>query len=410
MHDGNLKPGQLDEKLVTKTYNDLNEAAASGYGKGWTKFGSDAVNDKQVLLLQQNIFRFSGAKTYTQLMELNSLLVKDGKQQSWPDFKADALKVNEKYNVDHLQAEHQTATRATQSVKEFNQFKADVKIFPNVIFRTAGDKRVRESHRKLEGTIVPVNSAFLDRYMTPLGYRCRCRWVQTAQKATRDIPDTVEGVSDEFKFNPAKTNQVFNEGTANGAKPMPQFIVAKEGGKQLEAQIEAAKLYAPYTPAYKADNGSKVEVSPFADLQDFEPNLKTAKVIADALGIDVKIRPHLNRTLVPGKNPEYEIKGRLADRKGIKSVKGVADAIDNSKSQMMDKDTNPDQKPYIIVFDLSDIQNLNLVELKTMLNRKITDTRGKNIHGLIMVNGKNSVELLRDEIVKRDYAKLDKIQ
>jgi hypothetical protein len=246
--------------------------------------------------------------------------------------------------------------------------------------------------------------------MTPLGYRCRCRWVQTAQKATRDLPETVNGVSDEFKFNPAKTNQVFNEGSANGSKPMPQFIIAKEAGKKLEVQMEAAKLYAPYTSVYKAKNGAKVEVSPFADLQDMEDNFKTAVVIAGDAGIDVKIRPHLNRKLVPGKNPEYEIKGRLADRKGIKSIKGVATAIDNSKMQMMDKNTNPDQTPYTIVFDLAGVENFNLTEFKTMLNRKINESRGTSIHSLIVVNGKKAVEILRDEIVKRDYQKLDKIQ
>lgn len=409
MHDGKLEPGQLDAELVNKTYVELNNATGMGYGKSWNRFGEDAGSDKAVMMLRRNLFNFAGAKTFTQLTVINDKLVKDGKRQDWPEFKNDSLAVVPEYNVNHLQAEHQTCTQCGHAAVDWQRFVADIKIFPNVKFKTAGDKRVRESHKALEGLVVAINSEFIKKHMTPLGYRCRCRWIQTAAAVSKNIPTKVEGIADDFLNNVGLSGEVFIENPKNG-KPHPYFAIAREGGRQVEVSMERLKLDAPYSEAYKARNGSKVEVSPFADLQDLAENFKTAKVITDELNIGVKIRPHLNRTLVPGKNPEYEIKGRLADRKGIKSAKGVADAIDNAKVQMLDKETNPEQTPYTIVFDLSGIENLNLTELKTALNRKINETRGKSIYSVIMVNGKNAIELLRAEIVKRDYAKLDKIQ
>jgi hypothetical protein len=45
MHEGKLKPGQLDETLVKNTFSELKAGAASGYGKEWAKFGDDAGQD-----------------------------------------------------------------------------------------------------------------------------------------------------------------------------------------------------------------------------------------------------------------------------------------------------------------------------------------------------------------------------
>lgn len=410
MHEGRLQPGLLDEELVKQTYNDLAEGAASGYGQGWSKFGDDAGSNKSVLMLQQNLFRFSGAKSYTQLVELNNLLTKDGKVVPWPDFRDSALKINEKYNINHLKTEHQTANKAANSAREWQTFQQDRKIFPNLKYKTVGDSRVREEHRALDGIIAPLDSPFWDKYMPPNGFNCRCRAVQTAEKPSANIPTKPDGVKDEFKFNPGKVNQAFLEQDTRVAKAMPQFAIARQAGKELQKQMEAGKLYAPYSTVFKAKNGSVVNVSPFADLNDMQDNFNTAITIVSALNKDVSIRPDLNRAIIPGKNPEYEIEGRLADRKGIKSLKGIADAFDKSKAQMMDKNTNPNQQPYTVVIDLSNIKDVDYTELKTAINRKITPDRGKNVHSVILVNQKKAVELLRGDIVKRDYSKLSEIQ
>jgi hypothetical protein len=189
---------------------------------------------KTVLHLQRNLFRFSGAKSFTQLQEINGLLVKDGKVQDWPAFKADALAINPKYNVDHLQAEFQTARQSGHAARDWQQFVADIKIFPNVKFKTAGDSRVRDEHAKLEGIVVPIMSDFMRKHMTPLGWRCRCRWVQTAEKPSKNIPEKVEGIAPEFLGNVGLTEEVFPEQNHEGGKAHPYFAVLRTNTQAVQ--------------------------------------------------------------------------------------------------------------------------------------------------------------------------------
>jgi len=93
-------------------------------------------------------------------------------------------------------------------------------------------------------------------------------------------------------------------GIRNANKPKSK--ISKES-KEEARERELQKLNAPYREIYKAKNGASVSVSPYADRKDLQENLTIAKVIADKLGISVKIRPHL--ILEGYKNPEYEIKG-----------------------------------------------------------------------------------------------------
>src|SRR5690606_37883315 len=74
LHKRKLKPSQLNQELITNTYNELADAAKAGYGKGWVKFPADGKGSTS-LELKKNLYAFSGAKTYAQLEALNQLLV-----------------------------------------------------------------------------------------------------------------------------------------------------------------------------------------------------------------------------------------------------------------------------------------------------------------------------------------------
>ena len=93
----------------------------------------------------------------------------------------------------------------------------------------------------------------------------------------------------------------------------PKSKISKES-KEEARERELQKLNAPYREIYKAKNGASVSVSPYADRKDLQENITTAKVIADELGVSVKIRPHLDSNIVKVKNPEYEINGIIGDR------------------------------------------------------------------------------------------------
>jgi len=142
LHNGKLKPADLSEGLITKTYNELQKGAAAGYGKSWIKF--DTTNSKTVQELKQNLYRFSGAKTYQQLAEMNSFLVDEkGKIRSYSEFKRKVDVVHKKYNRNYLQAEYQTGKRSAQASRQWKGFEDNQDLFPNLKYMPVADDKVR---------------------------------------------------------------------------------------------------------------------------------------------------------------------------------------------------------------------------------------------------------------------------
>lgn len=69
-----------------------------------------------------------------------------------------------------------------------------------------------------------------------------------------------------------------------------------------------------------------IKVSLFADFDNLDENMYSAKIIADKLGINVNIHPHLN--IDNHKKPEYEINGVIGD--GTNRTGDIKNFIGNS--------------------------------------------------------------------------------
>ena len=66
----------------------------------------------------------------------------------------------------------------------------------------------------------------------------------------------------------------------------------------------------------------------------------------------------------------------FGDRKSVENVsKGILNGIDGSKAQMLNKNINPQQLPYYIVWDFDLIKDLDINTLVRNLQRKITPER-----------------------------------
>lgn len=243
-YEGKLKRGELDAGHVLMTYRELNKATGTGYGKNWLKINKDTgAPAPEALRMQQNLYRFSGAKNFAMLEEINRLLTNDGKLANWEDFRSGVLQLNDKYNVNHLQAEWQTAKQGGYMANLWQEYEGNTKLYPNLRYRTQGDKHVRDEHRKLEGVIAPVNSSFWDSYYPPNGWRCRCYVVQTAEPATNEneLPEiSPQDVAPEFKNNVGKGGEVFKETGNNKGKPHPYFALAKT--PEIKKTIERLHL------------------------------------------------------------------------------------------------------------------------------------------------------------------------
>ena len=315
-YNGTLKKGELSDEYILENYKELNGAMWEGFGKDNFRVNKQTgAISPEVLQMQRNLYKFSGAKNYVLLQQINEILRSD-KGKNWQTFLQEVQKLNPKYNKNYLQAEWQTAKQAGYHAANWQEYVKRKDLYPNLKYCTQKDERVREEHRPLEGFIAPIESDFWKDFYPPNGWRCRCYVVQTAEPAsTGDMPQLSDkDFPKEFRGNVAISGQVFKEDSTNQGKPHPYFALALDADSDTKKAFELSKLSAPYTEVYEAKNGAMVKVSPFADESDLGKNLKSAIVIADNLGVSMNIRPHLDRNVIEGKNPEFETNNIIGDR------------------------------------------------------------------------------------------------
>jgi len=393
LHEGKMKPEDLNEDLVRNIYKDLNEAAGKGYGKDYHNYDSNA---QRKLELRQNLYKFSGAKTYQEISKMNFLLQgDDGEPRTFSEFQKEALKLNDEYNRNYLRTEYQTAQRAAAQAEKWGKYEDQKGLYPNLQYKTAKDDHVRDDHDDKLDIIKPVDDSFWDRWYPPNGWNCRCYAVQTTKPVTKGTPAGNPTMG--FHNNVGKTGKAFDE-------EHPYFVFPKNKVGKIREGFESLKLKEPaYEEIYKKGK-AKLETSIWADPKDIVNNIAAGKILVKKLKANVKIRPHVNSSILKKtKNPEFEINGRQADLKNIKSNKGVSNSFRKAKDQMKD------QESYSVIMNLDGIKKPDLNLIKKELNNKISPERGKKISSVFFTYKNKAAELLRDEIIKRDFKKLEEL-
>lgn len=389
---------QHREQLWQYYYDKLSKGVDIGFSPKSLHYDKDLADT-----LKYNIAEFSAFKETSFRRVVESLLVDEiGGLRSWRDFKKEAYKVSSDYNHRWLETEyHQTVANA-QMAEKWKGFEANADLYPNLKLVSVGDDRVRPEHKILDGTIRPIDDPFWKTHTPPLDWGCRCDIIQTDEE-----PTNIKGglqLKIEFENNPALTGKIFGGSaymTSGGLNPemieevgrfaKRMFEKSVEKGREI---IEKTKLFAPYKTIHKAKNGAKVSVSPFADKNDLDKNVKSAKIIANKLGVSVKIRPHIN--LQGHKNPEYEIKKLLADRKETKSYTGIKSNLESAKKQGNN----------IVVFDISNFENWNAQQIVRSLKGKLSSFNDREwLKETYIIYNKNTVMIKGKDIFK-DFDKV----
>jgi len=202
---------------------------------------------------------------------------------------------------------------------------------------------VRPEHAALNGVTLPPSDEFWESYYPPNGWRCRCTVVQVRKKKHPATPhDEAMALGEAalerdtkgmFRFNPGKQERVF---PAYNAYTQERCRNCQLGGKDTLGKVELVRRdqlpnsqlcdtcrFMNHCAMYDdAEYGRRLRISQGADLSELVHNRRAAAAILDSFDdVEIKINPHF---ILPNlKNPEYTIKGILADRKGIESEKGV---------------------------------------------------------------------------------------
>lgn len=245
---GRFAPEMLREQpardVIAETYRVLGGAVSSSV--------EQEIPPMLTYALENNAFIFSGLKTYHSLNDVGLALTDEqGGIKSFEAFNKDVEKINDRYNRNYLRAEYQHAVAASQMAVKWNDFQQDGDRY-DLQYRTAGDERVREEHRRLNGITLPPDDPFWASFFPPNGWGCRCTAVQVRKgkyprSDSQKAIDTGNEITDDlkkriFRFNPGKELKLFPDKHPYNKAPQEAKKVITELAEEIKTSEQAVKF------------------------------------------------------------------------------------------------------------------------------------------------------------------------
>ena len=158
------------DNLPVPTYIKTAEFLKSGVNLGFAEY--DKVDELLKADIMNNIYLFSGTKTYQQVRTLTSLLADPELKSNYYKFKEASTPILHDYNVAYLQTEYYTAKGSSRMAAFWDRIGQEADVLPLLKYQTVGDARVRPTHQALDNIIRPVTDPFWNNYFPPNGWRC----------------------------------------------------------------------------------------------------------------------------------------------------------------------------------------------------------------------------------------------
>lgn len=377
----NFQPEMLMEKepqtLINETFNVLKTPLEN------LSIEQD-IPEELTRTLEENIFHFSGFKTYHELKEA-SLLLKDEKGgfKSFDKFAQDVKRINERYNINYLNAEYEFAVSSSQMAVKWKDYEKDGDRY-NLQYRTAADDRVREEHAALHGITLPPSDKFWDKYYPPNGWRCRCTVVQVrkgkydesdsddackaGEKATTHIGKNGSNKAAIFRFNPGKQEKIF--------PPKHSYYKVPEAVKEKIDEISEYRVI-------DTKNGF-VRIHKLHGKKEKKENIRIASYFADKYGHEIDLIKIENNDTTPdtfnktlGINQEYK-----------SNTTGTVSSIDSAIR------SGKNQADHIVLEILSDI---SMSDLSNAINDRVK--RSANIQTLTILKDNKDHTYTREEMI-----------
>ena len=267
--------------------------------------------------LRNDVFVFSGFKTYQELKEAAALLIDEqGQTKDFDRFYRNITAIKEDYNKHWLKAEYIFAQTSAEMAAKWKEFEEDGDRY-NLQYRTAHDNRVRPAHRVLHGITLPPSDPFWDEFFPPNGWRCRCTVVQV-RKGKYPESDSATAIQQGREA----TYQAGKNGVNKAA------IFRYNPGKQ---QV----IFPPHHPYYGVSESLRQRLQEKIK-QIFTPDIRDAEGLAKRLnavaGDDWFVRPLTEVKVEPNRrnNGSTNMNGTIWLQKGI--LQDCIDAVNNLKN------------------------------------------------------------------------------
>lgn len=192
----------VNPRLFEITNGAIQQAFKVEFGKegaDWGKGNAGFIDE-----FRNNGAVFAAFKNHQQTKDLIALLTDEsGNTRSFSQFKKLALQVSEKYNVNWLKTEYNTAVRSARSAINFRKYLENEHIYPNLEYMESMASHKREKHLAYVGTVLPIRHEWWGTHMPPSDWNCQC-WVRPTRKAVTAVPPG-ELVPPVFSNNPGSS-------------------------------------------------------------------------------------------------------------------------------------------------------------------------------------------------------------
>lgn len=216
VYNGKYSAEKLPEDLYMAIGKYLQKGVERGFKKTKTTFSG---NQLEILKeLKENIWIFSGAKTYQSVRAMEAVISDEGKVRTFAEFKEVAKEKYDLYNVTWARTEYDTAIGQAQNAYAWSTFEEDKDVLPLLRYSAVIDPNTSEICEPLDGITLPVDDPFWDTYMPLNHYNCRCLVEQLSEgEVTPDneikqaTANAREQMDDVFSVNVGKTREIFDK-------------------------------------------------------------------------------------------------------------------------------------------------------------------------------------------------------
>jgi SPP1 gp7 family putative phage head morphogenesis protein len=216
IYSGVYTPTNLPLPLYNFLTSKLERGLFQGFGGKLDDFVLRSPNWRMLSDLRLNIYEFSAAKTFQEVLDIQSAIVDpDGFIRPFAEFRETADQMWDMYNVTHLETEYNTAINQSLSAREWSDLEESGA--KKLMYQTQNDPNVREEHAALDGLVYPINDPFWNTYMPLNGWNCRCFVVEAfdepvSPKLTRaERAEINTQVPPLFRVNPGKDRLIYDK-------------------------------------------------------------------------------------------------------------------------------------------------------------------------------------------------------
>lgn len=208
LYKGKIKPEDLQGELLSHIAQELWRGVSIDFDTDYSKHSTDSDHYRLIRDFEENVYVFSGFKTYHELREASLMMYDEsGAIKPFTQFLKDVQSVNKIYNVTYLRAEYDNAVVTGQMVNKWESFADD----DMLKFKAVMDDHTTAICHSLNGLVKPKSWPGWKKYWLPLHWGERSNIIQTMDDATDEHEDDLQNPPDMFSGNAAVDGIIFPE-------------------------------------------------------------------------------------------------------------------------------------------------------------------------------------------------------